>query len=163
MSMELRLISARDWVVFRALRLRALADSPTALGVTNAEATSNADATWRDRAGGPGPVILAFDGDQAGAMGGLHTPEGSDAAFVWGMCVEPEWRGRGLGSRILHELIDRAAGMDRTVVLHVTEGNAARNLYAKHGFVSTGEWQPLRDGSELSIETMSRVQATERG
>lgn len=157
MNMQLRVISAEDWAAFRALRLRALADSPNAFGVTLAEATPNAEPIWRDRAGGPGPVILAFDGDQAVAMGGLHAPDGSDEAFVWGMWVEPEWRGRGLGSRILQELVDCADRTDRTVVLHVTEGNDARNLYEEHGFVSTGEWQPLRDGSEVRMETMRRV------
>lgn len=155
--MVLRMISPEDWAAFRALRLRALADSPGAFGVTLAEATSNAEAIWRDRAGGPGPVFLAFDGDQAVAMGGLHTPAGSDEAFVWGMWVEPQWRGTGVGSRILQELVDCADRRDRTAVLHVTEENQARALYEEHGFVSTGEWQPLREGSEVRIETMRRA------
>jgi len=157
MNMQLRVISADDWATFRVLRLRALADSPNAFGATLAEASLNAEPFWRARAGGSGPVILAFDGEQAVAMGGLHAPDGSDEAFVWGMWVEPEWRGRGLGSRILRELVDSADRRGRAVVLHVAEGNAARNLYDEHGFVSTGERQPLRDGSEVRIETMRRV------
>ena len=154
--MQLRVISADDWVVFRALRLRALADSPNAFGVTLAEATSNAEPVWRDRASGPGPVILAFAGHQAVAMGGLHAPERSDEAFVWGMWVEPEWRGRGLGGQILQQLVDYADPTDRILVLHVTAGNDARNLYEAHGFMSTGEWQPLRAGSEVRMQTMRR-------
>lgn len=155
--MQLRVISGEDWAAFRELRLRALTDSPNAFSVTLAEVTSNAEPIWRGRAGGPSPVILAFDGDQAVAMGGLYTPHGSDEAFVWGMWVEPEWRGRGLGSRILQELVDGADQRGRTVFLHVTEGNDARRLYEAHGFVPTGEWQPLREGSELRMETLRRV------
>ena len=153
----MRVISAEDWAVFRELRLRALTDSPNAFSVTLAEVTSNAEPIWRARAGGPSPVILAFDGDRAVGMGGLYTPDGSADAFVWGMWVEPEWRGRGLGSRMLRELVDRADRTDRTVFLHVTGGNDARRLYEEHGFVSTGEWQPLREGSEVRMETLRRV------
>ncbi len=90
-------------------------------------------------------------------MGGLYTPEGSGEAFVWGMWVEPEWRGRGLGGRILRELVDGADQRGRAVFLHVTEGNDARRLYEAHGFVSTGEWQPLREGSAVRMETLRRV------
>ncbi|MDN5768889.1 MAG: hypothetical protein L0H96_22325 [Humibacillus sp.] len=118
MDLLLRVISPEDWAVFRALRLRALADSPNAFGVTLAEATANAELIWRDRAGGPGPGVLA---------------------------------------RTLEELVIGADRMDRTVVLHVTQDNDARSLYERHGFVSTGEWQPLREGSETRIETMRRI------
>ena len=152
---ELRVITADDWAVFRALRLRALADSPDSFSITLAEATPNPEAVWRERAEGPGPVVLAFDGGRAVAMGGLHTPEGSTDAFVWGMWVEPGSRGRGLGARVLAELLARVPADGRTVRLHVTDGNdGARRLYEAHGFVATGEWQPLRDGSGVLIETM---------
>ena len=40
----------------------------------------------------------------------------------------------------------------------MTEGNdRARALYERRGFVSTGKWELLRDGSELSIELLRRV------
>jgi ribosomal protein S18 acetylase RimI-like enzyme len=90
-------------------------------------------------------------------MGGLYAPEDSTDAFVWGMWVEPESRGHGVGARLLGELLDRARARtdDRTVLLHVTEGNdGARHLYESHGFVATGEWEPLREGSGLQIELL---------
>jgi ribosomal protein S18 acetylase RimI-like enzyme len=155
MGVVVRQISGDDWGPFRDLRLRALADSPDAFGITLAEAEKNGEADWRRRAEGPGPSFMAFVDEQPVAMGGLHAPEGSADAFVWGMWVDPEWRGRGLASRILHEVLNRAQRKGCGVVLHVTEGNdRARRLYEAHGFASTGEWAPLRDGSELRIEMM---------
>ena len=152
---ELRVITGDDWAAFRALRLRALADSPDAFGITLAEAAPNPEPVWRDRAEGPGPVVMAFVGERPVAMGGAHAPEGASDVFVWGMWVEPESRGQGVAGRILVELLDRVGGDHRTVRLHVTEGNdRARRLYEAHGFASTGEWQPLREGSALRIETM---------
>lgn len=155
--MQVRVISAEEWVIFRALRLRALADSPDAFGATLAEANTHPESIWRQRAAGSGPVLLAFDGDQAVAMGGLYTPDESDEAFVWGIWVEPQWRGRGLGGRLLQELVDCADHTGRPAILHVADGNEARHLYQKHGFVATGEWEQLRVGSEVRMESMRRA------
>lgn len=157
MEPEIRVITADDWEAFREVRLRALADSPDAFGVTLAEAVSQPESVWRERASGPNPVVLAFSGDRPVAMGGLYAPEDSPDAYVWGMWVEPESRGRGVGARLLGVLLDlaRARADDRTVRLHVTEGNdGARHLYESHGFVATGEWEPLREGSDLQIESL---------
>lgn len=155
MEPVIRVISGDDWAVFRALRLRALGDSPDAFGVTLDEAAANPEAVWRGRAEGPGPVLMAYSGESPVGMGALHTPENSQEAFVWGMWVDPDLRGQGLGARILRELLDWARRLDRAVSLHVTERNdGARRLYEAHAFASTGEWQPLREGSEVRMETL---------
>jgi ribosomal protein S18 acetylase RimI-like enzyme len=156
-STELRVIVPDDWVQFRALRLRALADSPDAFGATLAEAAAQAPSVWRDRAAGPGPVVLAVTDQGPIAMGGLYMPDASADAFVWGMWVEPASRGCGLAARILERLLESAEAAGRSVVLHVTEGNdTARRLYERHGFTATGEAQPLREGSKVRISTMRR-------
>lgn len=157
MEETLRVISGDDWAAFREIRLRALADSPDSFGVTLAEAEANPATVWRDRAEGPGPVVLAFRGERPVAMGGLHLPRGTSDAFVWGMWVEPESRGQGLGGRILQELCDTARRERRALSLHVTVGNdGARRLYEAHGFVATGEAQPLRPGTDISMATLRR-------
>ena len=39
--------------------------------------------------------------------------------------------------------------------LHVAEGNdGARALYLSSGFVATGRWEPLREGSPVLIEEL---------
>jgi ribosomal protein S18 acetylase RimI-like enzyme len=155
---ELRVIASSDWEAFRALRLRALADSPDSFGATLSEAAALTPAVWRDRAAGPGPIVLAFVDDRPVAMGGLYLPDASADAFVWGMWVEPASRGDGLASQILQRLLHHPQAEGRSVLLHVTEGNdTARRLYERHGFTEDGETQPLRDGSEVRIKTMRRA------
>ena len=160
METELRIASPHDWEDFKAVRLRALADSPTSFGATLADATAQPDTAWRDRLGVPGPTIIVYLGENPVAMGGLFAPEGVSDAFIWGMWVAPEVRGRGLGRAVLLELLGHASRLGRTVLLHVTEGNdGARALYEANGFVPTGEWEPLREGSSLQIETMRHTVA----
>ena len=160
MEPELRVISGQDWAAFRALRLRALTDSPRSFGSTRAEAETHPESVWRERAGGPSPVVMAFQEADPVAMGGLFAPEHSREAYIWGMWVAPGWRGQGLGARILEELLAWGRRLNRIVALHVTEGNdGARRLYEAHGFASTGEWQPLREGSDLRMETLRQQRA----
>lgn len=154
---RLRTIGPSDWKHFRAVRLRALADSPDAFGILLDDASAQAPDVWRARAAGPGPVVLAFTDDRPVAMGGLHLPGDADDAFVWGMWVDPTSRGQGLGARILEQLLAGADREGRPVVLHVTQGNdRARRLYLGHGFEATGEVQPLRPGSDVLIDTLRR-------
>ena len=157
MELELRVITPDDWEAFRAVRLRALTESPDAFGATLADATAQPPQVWRERAAGAGPVILAFADQDPVAMGGLYVPPESDDAFVWGMWVEPASRGHGLASRILDDLLGHPEAAGRSLHLHVTHGNdTARRLYERHGFTSTGQSQPLRDGSDVRIAAMRR-------
>lgn len=149
------MLTPEDWRIFRQVRLRALADAPDAFGITLAEAELNADSVWRERVQGPGPTMVATEDREPVAMGGAFVPPGSGVAMLWGMWTSPEARGRGHASRILAELLSWCRERDLTVMLDVTEGNAqARNLYLARGFQSTGEWQPLREGSSLRVESM---------
>ncbi len=144
-----------DWRAVREVRLRALADSPDAFGVTLEEARAQTEAVWRQRLEGSNPTLLALDEDHPVGMGGGFLPPETDVAWIWGMWIAPEWRGTGLGRRIVDELVRWTQGTGRAVHLHVAEGNdAARALYVSSGFVATGRWEPLRDGSPVLIEKL---------
>jgi GNAT superfamily N-acetyltransferase len=147
--------AADDWAAFREIRLRALADAPDAFGSTLAQAEQVSDEGWRERAAGPHPTLLLLEGDRPVAMGGAFVSPGEGRAMIWGMWTAPEARGRGHGSRILGDLVAWCRKRGLEVSLHVTEGNdAARRLYVGHGFAPTGEWEPLREGSDLRIELL---------
>ena len=150
-----------DWQAFREVRLRALADAPTAFGMTLADVEQQREDTWRGRLSQVDPILGVRDGDHEGlaAMGaGWHPPENPDRMMVWGMWTAPEARGRGHARALLDWLVNHAHGRGvATVELHVTEGNeVARRLYEQCGFEATGEWEPLREGSPLRIELMRR-------
>ncbi len=81
----------------------------------------------------------------------LVVEEGAVLGFIVARALGEEWeienvvvtnleRGRGLGARLVQELLQQARGRGaRSVFLEVRESNeAARRLYAKSGFVPAG-------------------------
>ena len=69
----------------------------------------------------------------------------------------PVFRGRGIGSELLAELMDEAVEMGKALSIHVERDNRARGLYERLGFEPVGEtgvylrmeWDPR--ASEASI------------
>lgn len=148
-----------DWQEFREIRVRALADAPTAFGMTLADVERQPDEAWRARLDQGDPILAVRDGERLVAMGaGWHPPEDPDRMMVWGMWTAPEARGHGHARALLSWLVEHARTRGATTVeLHVTEGNdVARRLYEEQGFAATGEWTPLREGSALRIELLRR-------
>ncbi len=82
-------------------------------------------------------VVALSDGAVVGYAGLCDYP---DEAFVQTIAVAPGAQGRGLGARLLQDLLAEAARRgQRAVSLEVRADNeAAQRLYAAHGFTRTG-------------------------
>jgi len=151
----------------RALRLRALADTPMAFGSTLAREQAFAEEVWheraqRDAAGVDNVTFVAErDGRWLGIVTGLardpdvpHDPRPELVA----MFVCPEARGSGLGGALVDAVVGwarerRAAGL----TLWVTATNTrALALYTRHGFRRTGESKPLDHSPALESIRMVR-------
>ncbi len=52
------------------------------------------------------------------------------------MALRPGWRGKGIGTRLLSELLRLADAEYDAVSLSVSDGNPARRLYERAGFVA---------------------------
>ena len=80
-------------------------------------------------------VRLAFDGERlVGAARAIS--DGVGCAAVFDVCVLPSHRGRGIGRRVVRELVDALRG--QFIVLVCDE--SLRKLYGSIGF------KPLREG-----------------
>jgi len=149
---EVRSLDPDEWAVWRDLRLRSLADAPDAFGSTLERELAFVEADWRDRLGSIA-VVAFVDGTPAAMGGGYRVRPGW--VQVVAMWTDPVFRGRGLARNVLDEIVAASRAVGRRLVLDVAHGNsAARTTYEHYGFVATGESGPLRDGSDLLVDTM---------
>jgi len=158
---RVRAVAAREWSVWRDLRLRSLADSPDSFGETRAHATSRDEASWiaatapdRTRI-----VLIALDGEIAvgTAVGRVNREAEGPQAHLYAMWVAPEARRRGVARALVGAVMRwaRMAGA-RRLVLRVTEpAVAASALYRSMGFAPTGEVEPLRPGSPIESHVLA--------
>lgn len=88
--------------------------------------------------------IVMSDGQPVGR---IMVHRGADAATLVDISLLPEHRGRGIGAKLIHGLIEQC-GRDRIPLrLQVLKTNPAAQLYKRLGFVTTGE-----DGVYLRME-----------
>ncbi|MCW2757630.1 MAG: hypothetical protein JWO46_1376 [Nocardioidaceae bacterium] len=136
MTLEVRALTADDWPVWRDLRLRALADSPSAFGSTLAREQGSAEADWRELLTG---LSFAAYVDGVPAAIGAGFAHDDRHVMVVAMWTDPDFRGRGAGGEILEAVV--AAARERGLLPHlfVMQANPeAARLYERHGFVRTG-------------------------
>jgi GNAT superfamily N-acetyltransferase len=109
-------------------------------------------------------VFGAYEADQLIGMAGLGREQMQKIrhkAYVWGMYVGPESRGKGLGRRLLEAAIDFAAqapGITQVCISVYSGNSVARSLYVSAGFVPYGiENAAMQvDGRFLDEEHMIR-------
>ena len=96
-----------------------------------------------------GQLYCAVAGDAVVGMVSLlftvSTAEGGRAALLEDMVVHPDWRGQGIGARLLSEAIQqaRAAGCSRITLLTDAGNLAAQEFYGRAGFAKSA-MVPLR-------------------
>jgi ribosomal protein S18 acetylase RimI-like enzyme len=160
--MQLRRMAPEDWRIWKDVRLRMLRDFPLAFTEPLAAAEQATDEQWQEfagRASGKNSVsVLAVDtaaeGEQAVGTMSCYVEEDGTAwlAAVW---VAPSYRGTGLASRLLAEVLGwaRAQPETKALKLGVHEDNPrALAFYLRHGFIDRGEREPyLLDESRQEI------------
>ncbi|MCS0657050.1 GNAT family N-acetyltransferase [Massilia terrae] len=155
-------LTAADWQSYRALRLRALEDSPDAFAATLEAQLARPDSAWADRldTAASSPDELPLLAEHAGAPAGLAwaKADAADPAIVelFQVWVAPEARGRGLATALLRAAIGWARERRfRAMTLGVTQGDTpAVRLYRREGFRDIGAPVPLRPGSRLLSQAM---------
>lgn len=68
------------------------------------------------------------------AVGRLYVDRWEREIRIMDITLLPEHRGAGLGTQLLRELMDEAAGMGKALSIHVEKFNPALHLYERLGF-----------------------------
>ncbi|WP_413376750.1 N-acetyltransferase family protein [Paenibacillus taichungensis] len=129
------------------LRLEALKNHPEAFGASFEMSIQLPMSEVQERIHTePDDYILGAyteEGILAGTMG-FKREQGlklRHKGYIWGVYVSPSYRGCGLASRLLREVLDRGRqleGIEQINLSVVTTNESARRLYERYGFETYG-------------------------
>jgi ribosomal protein S18 acetylase RimI-like enzyme len=94
------------------------------------------DAHYRTNYPGATLDVIEVDGSPAGR---LYVHRGPSDIRIMDIALAPAFRGRGIGTGLLRELIAEAERSGRKLSIHVEMDNPARSLYDRLGFLPAGE------------------------
>ncbi len=83
-------------------------------------------------------IVQALDGNSQHNIGRLWLHEQPNSLHVLDIALMPAWRGQGIGRACLEGLQARAAVHNLDLSIQVEQGNPARRLYDRLGFVPIG-------------------------
>lgn len=83
-----------------------------------------------------GRQILVVDGQDVGV---LYVEQKSTEVFLAVIEISPQCQGRGLGTRVIKDIVSEANSRGLPVTLQVLKVNPARRLYERLGFKIVGE------------------------
>ena len=151
MTFRIRAGEPADWLIYREIRLRMLAETPDAYGSSYAFEVDLPESRWRERVTHP-LLFLAMDHNHevVGTATGLVAP--NDTVEVVAMYVAPDARGQGCAGQLLDAVATAAweSGAVR-LTLRVTAGNGpATRCYTRYGFRPTGRSWPMERNPELT-------------
>ena len=164
--LEIRRIRADEGLRLREIRLRALAEAPTAFGSTLAHEETFPESTWHERAAGgaSGSDRATFVAEEAGRWVGMATgiarhAEGPDhSPMLVGMFVDSAQRGRGVGAGLVQAVTEwaRTLGVPHLYLWATSTNRSAIGLYDKCGFKHTEEARSLDHTPSLREVLMKR-------
>jgi GNAT superfamily N-acetyltransferase len=111
-DVRIRLVTREEWQRARELRLRALADAPDAFGSTRERERGLGHSGWIDWIEGwegATNVMFVAERDEGWIGMALGSRTGDEAeAHLYGMWVEPAWRARGVGAKLVERVLSWA-------------------------------------------------------
>ena len=144
--MHVRPLLPEDAGEYQALRLRGLAEAPSAFASSYEEEVSTpiAEIAARLQPKDSGAIFGAFAESNLVGLAGVNRESMkklSHKAYLWGMYVSPEHRRSGVGSLLLEQALPYAWKSLKVVQVNLgvhTENASAIALYRRLGFVIWG-------------------------
>jgi ribosomal protein S18 acetylase RimI-like enzyme len=156
---EVRRLEVTDVEDYRMIRLAALRMESEAFGSTYEVEAARPLAAFAERLKTSAVFGAYADGRLLG-MAGFKQEDGQKdrhKGSVWGMYVDPDMRGRGVGLALIEAVIESARNVVEQLTLAVAEGNsAATSLYRRVGFEVYGVEPRALKSSRVLMALMLR-------
>lgn len=146
-SMQWRVLTEPEWRSLREARLTALKESPTSFMSNYDKELGYDESHWREEFSRGEWIIVTHGKSIDGLLGITRASDiGPDERYLEYLWISPKQRRSGLATNLIRASVERLTETGITAIwLWILDGNkAARQLYEKCGFISTGERQPLR-------------------
>ena len=147
-EITVRALTEDEWETYRQVRLAALEESPDAFVATHAEESDEPEDFWRERMTRSQRLLAEVDGDAVGVVSLGAAPEsGSDeVGQLFGLWVDPDWRGRSVAASLVREAAKEATGRGLTHIFYwVGTDNARAVAFASSfGFRPSDKRRPMR-------------------
>jgi ribosomal protein S18 acetylase RimI-like enzyme len=149
-EITVRPVREDEWQAYRDLRLKALETDPLAFGSTLKRERGFSPEMWRERitrgVSGFASLTLAAVGSGRRFVGMTVVADLEGTLHLFGMWVDPKFRGVGIGGRLLDTAMTwiRRSHPGRAILLEVNPRQVdAVHLYESRGFRRTGKSSPL--------------------
>ncbi len=164
-DMEIRNVREGEGAELRALRLKALADAPSAFSTSLADAEKVPMEGWEERArryatGERDEMFVAVEGQRwYGLAGGYFPHDQASVAQLFSMWVDPEKRRMGLGLSLVEAVVQwaREHGAGQVELCVKRDNSSARALYERAGFLDAGDVE-APSSSEAPDEIVMRLE-----
>jgi ribosomal protein S18 acetylase RimI-like enzyme len=166
-SLQLQLLAPADWRALRAVRLKALLDSPHAFASSYARESGWGEPEWRRQLDAATWVIARASEEVIGLARSISEPESPAIRHIESIWVAPTYRRQGVCRTLLRAIaeIECRKGVNDLLLWVLEDNSEAQCAYAALGFNATGEQQflPTADRFEhrlrLGIEQLASEQA----
>jgi len=156
-------INTTNAMVFKAVRLAALLESPSAFGSTYAKESQYSDADWLKRAAVWTSArsigyLAIYERNACGIVAAFVDELEASKVRVVSMWVAPTHRRSGIGRSSIRAVVDwaRERGALAVHLMVTSNNNAAIQFYERNGFVMTGKTEPYPNDPNLIEYEMSR-------
>lgn len=163
--MKIRCLTSDDWKIWKPFRLAALKNSPQSFASSYEE-----EVNWSDLAFQEGlnhnTVFAALEEKKLIASAGFYRLDSlktKHKGIIWGMYTHPDYRGRGVASALIQEIVIHARdlGVIQVHLTPITNNLAAIKLYQKLGFEIYGtEPRALKMGDVFFDEHLMMLDLT---
>lgn len=147
-KVNVRAVQPGDAAALRLLRLEALQNNPEAFGEDYEQALERPYSAWeeqvqKNQGDGDGVIYVADHEGQLVGMAGVARHTASKmrhSATVWGVYVQPGWRGHGIAQTLVMSCCGWARGKGLTMLRLgvITANRAAIHCYESRGFRAYG-------------------------
>lgn len=135
--MKIKMLTQKDWQLWKLLRLEALKNSPESFGSSYEEESNWPDLDFQNSLT-KSDIFGAFVDNSLVSYAGfysLNSEKTKHRGVIWGMYTKVEYRGQGIASALIQTIISHAKS--HVAQLHltcVTSNFGAVAFYQKHGF-----------------------------